>query len=389
MNKRLSLLMLCLGVLTMLLVTTALAGTPGWPCNYCKDTEMGYKDINIEEGYHMPMCKKCNNTFAWVACSGGERTCTSRAICSSCGAEYGEGPLGHDLVQHAAKAPTCTEIGWEAYDTCSRCDHTTYVEIPAGHNLVQQTAKAPTCTEIGWEAYEACSRCDYTTYVEIPAKGHSYKASVTAPTCREKGYTTFVCANCSDTYIADYKDTLRHLFGPWESKGEGTHISRCLRSGCIYARTAECSNYEVNIDGNIISGCFICGRLGDQELAALDQANIEALDQGAIPEQGKLIVRGLGEPFEGAIFGLTVGYEYAGSIEAFMGNVSISLPLELIMGGVSISLPLELSDSFKLVHVNPSNSEGAEAWEEIPFTYEDGILTFETDDAGLFLLLPI
>ena len=33
--------------------------------------------------------------------------------------------LGHDLVHHEAKAATCEEIGYEAYDTCSRCDHTT------------------------------------------------------------------------------------------------------------------------------------------------------------------------------------------------------------------------------------------------------------------------
>ena len=45
--------------------------------------------------------------------------------------------VGHDAVPHAAQAPTCTEVGWYAYDTCSRCDYTTYVEIPAnGHSYV-------------------------------------------------------------------------------------------------------------------------------------------------------------------------------------------------------------------------------------------------------------
>ena len=37
--------------------------------------------------------------------------------------------LGHDLVHHDAKAPTCVEVGWEAYDACSRGDYTTYQEI--------------------------------------------------------------------------------------------------------------------------------------------------------------------------------------------------------------------------------------------------------------------
>ena len=35
-------------------------------------------------------------------------------------------------------------------------------------------AQAPTCTEIGWDAYETCSRCDYTTYQEKGALGHNY-----------------------------------------------------------------------------------------------------------------------------------------------------------------------------------------------------------------------
>ena len=43
---------------------------------------------------------------------------------------------GHDLVRHAGKAATCTKEGYKAYDTCSRCDYTTYEEIPAlGHDF--------------------------------------------------------------------------------------------------------------------------------------------------------------------------------------------------------------------------------------------------------------
>ena len=76
----------------------------------------------------------------------------------------------HTVVSHEAKAPTCTEVGWYAYETCTGCDHTTYVEIPAtGHSEAHHDAKAPTCTEIGWEAYVTCENCDYTTYAEISA----------------------------------------------------------------------------------------------------------------------------------------------------------------------------------------------------------------------------
>ncbi len=123
--------------------------------------------------------------------------------------------LGHDLVHHDAKAATCTEIGWNAYDTCSRCDYTTYVEIEAlGHDLVHHDAKAATCTEIGWNAYDTCSRCDYkANYVELPAIGHEYVGAITTrPTKDSKGLATYTCTrDASHVYtlamdLADYED---------------------------------------------------------------------------------------------------------------------------------------------------------------------------------------
>ncbi|MBQ3135827.1 MAG: hypothetical protein IJB75_08505 [Oscillospiraceae bacterium] len=38
--------------------------------------------------------------------------------------------LGHDTVDHAAQEPTTESAGWEAYQTCPRCDYTTYKELP-------------------------------------------------------------------------------------------------------------------------------------------------------------------------------------------------------------------------------------------------------------------
>ena len=110
--------------------------------------------------------------------------------------------LKHNLVHHDAKTPTCTEIGWDEYDTCSRCDYTTKVELPAlKHNLVHHDAKAPTCTEIGWEEYDTCSRCDYTTKVELPALKHNLvHHDAKAPTCTEIGWEEYdTCSRCDYT----------------------------------------------------------------------------------------------------------------------------------------------------------------------------------------------
>jgi len=142
-------------------------------------------------------------------------TCTesgeeSRA-CPDCGAtETRFTPaLGHDIVDHNAKAPTCTEEGWKGYTTCSRCDFTTYAELPAlGHDIVHHDAKVPTCTEAGWNAYETCSRCDYTTYEALTSPGHNYIAVVTPPTVTNEGYTTHTCDRCGDSYVDSYVDRI-------------------------------------------------------------------------------------------------------------------------------------------------------------------------------------
>ena len=103
------------------------------------------------------------------------------------------------LVQVDAKAPTCTEIGWEAYEYCTACDYTTYNEIPATNHkdtLVKVDAQAPTCSAVGWEAYEYCTECDYTTYVEIPVVDH---ADADNDGVCDIGGEDILCRNCGRT----------------------------------------------------------------------------------------------------------------------------------------------------------------------------------------------
>ena len=158
-------------------------------------------------GTHIRSCTRSNcDAVDTASCTGGTATCSAKAVCVTCGAEYGEKDSNnHALEQHAAKAPTCTEIGWDAYDTCSRCDYTTYAELPAlKHALEQYAAQAPTCTEIGWDAYEACSRCDYTTRKELPALNHALEQhEAQAPTCTEIGWDAYeTCSRCDyTTYV--------------------------------------------------------------------------------------------------------------------------------------------------------------------------------------------
>ena len=155
-------------------------------------------------GTHTRSCTNYCREVDTAKCTGGKATCSAKAVCEVCGGEYGEKDSNnHDLVQHAAKAPTCTEIGWDAYDLCVSCGYTTYVELPAlNHALVQHEAQAPTCTKIGWNAYETCSRCDYTTYAELPALNHDLvNHDAQAATCTEKGWNAYeTCSRLGCNY---------------------------------------------------------------------------------------------------------------------------------------------------------------------------------------------
>ena len=154
-------------------------------------------------GTHTRSCTNYCREVDTAKCTGGKATCTTKAVCEVCDTEYGEkDPNNHDLVHFRAKAPTCTEIGWDAYDRCVSCGYTTYTELPAQHDLKQHAAKAPTCTEKGWNAYETCSRCDYTTYTELPALNHNLEQhEAKAPTCTEKGWDAYkTCSRLGCNY---------------------------------------------------------------------------------------------------------------------------------------------------------------------------------------------
>ena len=198
-------------------------------------------------GTHIRSCMNYCSEVDTASCFGGTATCTAKAVCEACGGEYGEkDPNNHDLVQHAAKAPTCTEIGWDAYDTCSRCDYTTYAELPAlNHDLEQHAAKAPTCTEIGWDAYEACSRCDYTTRKELPALNHALEQhEAQAPTCTEIGWDAYeACSRCDYTTRKELPalnhDLVRHVAQTPTCTEKGWAYDTCSRSGCNYTTRKE------------------------------------------------------------------------------------------------------------------------------------------------------
>ena len=243
--------------------------------------------------------------------------------------------LKHKLVHHDAKAPTCTEIGWEEYDTCSRCDYTTKVELLAlKHDLVHHDAKAPTCTEIGWDEYDACQRegCDYTTKVEIPAPGHDYTEKVVKPTCGKGGYTLHTCKKCNDSYKDHQTKTLLHWYGEWTSNGDGTHSATCKRKDCKHVGKTECAIVEFKQDEATRTLCPVCGNVSDSTHLALVE---EVKAEGEHLPYGELVLR-MGETANGNTL-LSVCFEVSGKLTQPKGEVKITMPAELL-NGVTLAL---------------------------------------------------
>ena len=312
-------------------------------------------------GTHTRSCTNYCREVDTAKCTGGKATCSAKAVCEVCGGEYGEKDSNnHALEQHAAKAPTCTEIGWNAYEGCSRCDYTTYAELPAlNHALVQHEAQAPTCTKIGWNAYETCSRCDYTTYAELPALNHDYQAVTVEPTCETDGYTVFTCSRCKDSYTADPTDKLGHQFGAWSPNGTGSQSADCLRQGCAHTGSTDCRKFTFRTaEGETLTFCPVCGQ-------AENAAQLEMIDAAtAWPLIGSLSAEDVTARTNGEY--LSVAFETAGSLTRPTGRVRLALPAGLLEGktlvriapdGTQTEMPFETKRGKIILTLDFVNSE--------------------------------
>lgn len=138
-----------------------------------------------------------------TACTGY----TERRACTAEGCSYSETrevAAQHDLEHHDAQTATCTEKGWEAYDTCKRegCDYTTFTETDAlGHDFGEWVESKPATTTEKGEEKRTCQRegCDAYETREIdmlePDHEHDWGdwVLVTPPSCNSKGVYIRTC----------------------------------------------------------------------------------------------------------------------------------------------------------------------------------------------------
>ena len=126
-------------------------------------------DWESNETEHWQVCT-CGAVFHKAEHSGGTATCTEKAKCAVCGAEYGD-VLGHDFTT------SWTHDDNMHWKQCSRCDKKDDVGPHTWDNGTITTA--PTCTKAGERTY-TCTECGATKIEPIPATGHSWKSDWTS-----------------------------------------------------------------------------------------------------------------------------------------------------------------------------------------------------------------
>ena len=265
------------------------------------------------------------------------------------------------------------------YTNCAYCYrkgtdtyvHPWYGPDPNNHDLVHHDAKAPTCTEIGWDEYDTCSRCDYTTKVEIPAPGHDYTEKVVKPTCGKGGYTLHTCKKCNDSYKDHQTKTLLHWYGEWTSNGDGTHSATCKRKDCKHVGKNECAIVEFKQAEATRTLCPVCGNVSDGTHLKLVE---EVKAEGEHLPYGELVLR-MGETANGNTL-LSVCFEVSGKLTRPKGEVKITMPAELL-NGVTLAL---------------LNADGTEI--DLPYIVEgeNAVFTLDFTDAeiptALIRLIP-
>ena len=252
-------------------------GETGW-CDECHERYTASHKFNgpwsSNPDKHWRTCIYCNEAGSKTSHSfveqpdarylKSEATCASPAVyykvCSDCGYqtpstfESGDiDPNNHDLQRHEeVKAPTCTEKGWSAYYTCSRCDYTAYQETDAldhdWNNWISNGNKTHTRTckrDPSHAETEACSgvNCGDTGACSVCGGAYTeeHKYDESSWSCDDAEHWR----NC--VYCHEKGEIASHSFEMHEQTA-----ATCV-SKAVYARVCSDCNYQ--------GGTFIFGNI--------------------------------------------------------------------------------------------------------------------------------
>ena len=247
--------------------------------------------VSNGDGTHTRVCANDSTHIETKDCHGGKATCTAKAICEDCGAEYGEmtahaftaktasdkylksaatctakavyytscaecglsskgtddeavfeyGNFGHKFTQWKGTDANCTENGYKERH-CTECDYKQTQTIKAkGHQFGEwKVTKKAGCLTDG-EQTAVCTVCNHKETKVIAATGHKYDTSTVDPTYSEKGYTLYKCRLCGSSYKSNFTDILEMPVAEGFKKDSATDTTVTLK----WDRYADADGYIV------------------------------------------------------------------------------------------------------------------------------------------------
>ena len=251
-------------------ITTANAPTAGNPVTIVtgNSIEETYKDSFQADNAAYGV--SYNSTDKVLQLHKHSATCTAEAVCTTCGQRYGDRNLNnHALVHHEAQAPTCTAVGWEAYDTCSRCDYsTTKVEIPmAAHTYGAPTyvwaANNASCT-----ATRTCTACQHVENETV----NTQQTVTQNHSCTLNELSTFTATFTNTAFAQQIKENVKtadmtgHTYSAteWESTVDN-HWHEC--SAC-HTQIDKAEHTWKDATYTAPKTCTVCGATTGTKLSA-------------------------------------------------------------------------------------------------------------------------
>ena len=243
-----------------------------------------------DNGTHTRVCSRDASHTETGNCHGGTATCTAKAVCETCGSEYGE-MKAHDFTAEKAddkylkSAATCIAKA-VYYKSCAICGEkgteTFEYGNPLGHDYGAWTSNdngthTRVCSRDASHAETddchggtasctkkaVCEDCkaEYGDLLphDFTAEQAEEKYLKSAATCTEKAVYYKSCTVCGEkgTETFEYGNPLGHDYGAWTSNDNGTHTRVCSRDA-IHTETENCSGGEATCTEQ--ATCEFCGK---------------------------------------------------------------------------------------------------------------------------------
>lgn len=172
-----------------------------------------------------------------------------------------------------------------------------------------------------------------------------------------------------------------HTWGPW-TKVEGTNTHSAVCTECGESMTAKCYSATVTFENHRVGVCSYCGAYSEGAFEPIE-GTAKALNGKDSSQRGVFLAVGKAQPFASqpeVLYAFIPGFTKDGSMATFKNKCSISVKIDV-----------ELPEGFHLVRVTPQagddSNQTPETWTECEYTWEDGVLTFETKSPYLHMIV--